>query len=129
MRTFHENGTSVSISCVLASFLKISKIKSTKFSTREINYKCRFAKFNTREKSIFKKFRESRNLIRAKLNTFKVNRMYLAVKKSVKRNNLIKYENHIFYVKYHTNCSVPNKNFNARSVSTKTQHAETDLEP
>ena len=66
---FPWNDTPVSVSCVLASFLKISKIKITKFSTHEICYKCRFAKFSNREKSIFKKFRESRNLIRAKLNT------------------------------------------------------------
>ena len=43
-----------------------------KFSTREIGDTCRFAKFNTREKSVFKNFRESPNLISAKFNTFKV---------------------------------------------------------
>ena len=32
------NDTSVSIYCVLAFFLKISKIKIAKFSTREISY-------------------------------------------------------------------------------------------
>ena len=48
-----------------------------KFSTREIGYICLFAKFNTREKSVFKKIRESRNLIRAKINTFKVHNVML----------------------------------------------------
>jgi len=31
---------------------------------REIGYTCRFAKFNTREKSVFKKICKSRKLIR-----------------------------------------------------------------
>ena len=37
-----------------------------------IGYTCRFAKFNTCEKSVFKKICESRNSIPAKFNTFKV---------------------------------------------------------
>ena len=56
----------------LDHFLKIPKFKNREIGTREIGYTCRFAKFNAREKSVFKKICESRNLIPAKFNTFKV---------------------------------------------------------
>ena len=47
----------------LDHFLKITKFKNREIGTREIGYTCRFAKFNTREKTVFKKIHESRNLI------------------------------------------------------------------
>ena len=56
-----------SLFLVLNPFLDIPK-----FSTREKGDTCRFAKFNTCEKFVFKKIRESRDLIPAKFNTFKV---------------------------------------------------------
>ena len=53
-------------------FQKYQNLKMAKFSIRELGYTCWFAKFKTREKSVFTKSRESRNLIPLKSNAFKV---------------------------------------------------------
>ena len=53
-------------------FRKYQNLKMAKFSIRELGYTCWFAKFKTREKSVFTKSRESRNLIPLKSNAFKV---------------------------------------------------------
>ena len=62
VRSFQWNDTFVSIPWS-RPFLKIPKFKNREIGTHEIGYTCRFAKFNTREKSVFKKIYESRNLI------------------------------------------------------------------
>ena len=65
-QTLNINDTFVSIP-FSRPFFKFQNLKIAKFSTREIGNTCRFAKFNTREKSMFKKIRESRNLIPLRL--------------------------------------------------------------
>ena len=57
---------------VLDPFSIYIRIICISICIREIGYTCRFAKFKTREKSVFTKSRESRNLIPLKSNTFKV---------------------------------------------------------
>ena len=53
----------IHLSQFLVLVFKYENLKIAKFSTREIGDTCRFAKFDTREKFVFKKICESRNLI------------------------------------------------------------------